>query len=134
MGLSFYESVMAAERIVGKHESFYYIGSKFDVKYLAESVLHPGVKIAQGFGTTSVTAREESGKGSTEYQGFVVRESGDELQMRDLTGKVTTFAKSRIVKRSAIPGSMMPEGLADALTLEDFRALTSYLEALKVTK
>jgi hypothetical protein len=29
---------------------------------------------------------------------------------------------------------MMPEGLADALTLEDFRALMSYLVSLKITR
>jgi putative membrane-bound dehydrogenase-like protein len=110
------------------------VGSKFDVKYLAESVMHPNAKIAQGFGTTSVTARDESGKGATEVQGFIVRESGDELQMRDLTGKMTTLPKARIARRLAVPGSMMPEGLADALTLEDFRALMSYLVSLKVTK
>ena len=51
--------------------------------------------------------------------------------MRDLTGKVMTVNKSRITQRGTLPGSMMPEGLADALSLEDFRSLLAYLQSLK---
>ena len=53
------------------------------------------------------------------------------MQLRDLTGKVTTIVKSRIKERGTLPGSMMPEGLADALSLEDFRSLLAYLQSLK---
>ena len=42
--------------------------------------------------------------------------------------------KLRITQRESMPGSMMPEGLADAMTLEDFRALLSYLVSLKDVK
>jgi putative heme-binding domain-containing protein len=107
------------------------VGTKFDAKYIAESVLRPNAKIAQGFSTMRVIANDENGKGTTEYIGFITRESGEEVQMRDLTGKVMTVNKSRITKRDTLPGSMMPEGLADAISLEDFRALLAYLQSLK---
>ena len=103
-------------------------------KYLIESVCRPNAKIAQGFSTVRVVANETSGKSTTEYIGFVTKESGDEVQMRDLTGKVMTVNKSRITKRDTLPGSMMPEGLADALSLDDFRALLGYLQSLKGPK
>ena len=45
--------------------------------------------------------------------------------------RVTVVAKTNILKRSAQPGSMMPEGLTDALTLDDFAALLAYVQSLK---
>ena len=78
--------------------------------------------------------RDENARGTTESLGFISRESADEVQLRDLTGKVTTIPKLRITQRESMPGSMMPEGLADAMTLEDFRALLSYLVSLKELK
>jgi putative heme-binding domain-containing protein len=107
------------------------VGTKFDAKYIVESVLHPGAKIAQGFSTARIVATDANGKSTTEYIGFVTRESSDDVQMRDLTGKVMTVAKPRITKRDTLPGSMMPEGLTDALSLEDFRSLLAYLQSLK---
>src|SRR5207248_7650476 len=63
------------------------VGTKFDAKYIVESVLRPNAKIAQGFSTLRVVATDANGKSTTEYMGFVTRESADEIQMRDLTGK-----------------------------------------------
>ena len=107
------------------------VGTKFDAKYIVESVLHPSAKIAQGFSTMRLLATDANGKNSTEYIGFVTRESGDEVQMRDPTGKVMTVNKTHITKRETLPGSMMPDGLTDALSLEDFRSLLAYLQSLK---
>jgi putative heme-binding domain-containing protein len=107
------------------------VGTKFDAKYIVESVLRPNAKIAQGFSTMRVVSNDADGKSTTESIGFITRESGDEVQMRDLTGKVMTVNKSRITKRDTMPGSMMPEGLIDATSLEDFRSLLAYLQSLK---
>jgi putative membrane-bound dehydrogenase-like protein len=110
------------------------VGSKFDQKYLAESILRPSAKIAQGFSTNRIVARDGAGHASAETIGFIAREGSTEVQLRDLTGKVTVIEKSGIAQRELLPGSMMPEGLADALSLEDFRALLSYLTSLKEAK
>jgi putative heme-binding domain-containing protein len=107
------------------------VGTKFDAKYIVESVLRPNAKIAQGFSTVKLVATDANGKNSNEFIGFVTRESADEVQMRDLTGKVMSINKSRITQRGTLAGSMMPEGLVDALSLEDFRSLLAYLQSLK---
>ena len=62
---------------------------------------------------------------------LIVRESGEEVQLRDLTGKVTVVKKSDIKSRTPQAGSMMPEGLADAMTLDDFASLLKFLSTLK---
>jgi hypothetical protein len=54
--------------------------------------------------------------------------------MRDLTGKVMVVPKARIQHRATLPGSMMPEGLADPLTIDDFRSLLTYVQSLKAGK
>ncbi len=110
------------------------VGGKFDRNYIVESILRPNAKIAQGFSTTRVIATEANSKSTNEFIGFITRESGDEIQMRDLTGKVMTISKARITKRDTLQGSMMPEGLADACTLDDFRSLLAYLQSLKSDK
>jgi putative heme-binding domain-containing protein len=110
------------------------ISSKFDQKYIAESILRPSAKVAQGFATTRVVIRGDNGRRTTEAIGFITREASDEIELRDLTGKVTKVRKAQIAQRESQSGSMMPDGLVDALSLEDFRALLSYLTSLKDLK
>jgi putative heme-binding domain-containing protein len=92
-------------------------------------VLKPSAKIAQGFASERIVAKATGGE--VETIGFIVRESGEEVQLRDLTGKVTVVKKSDIKSRTPQAGSMMPEGLADAMTLDDFASLLKFLSTLK---
>jgi len=105
-------------------------GSKYDLKYLLESVTRPSAKIAQGFATVKLVAKSDTG-GETEYIGFVTKESADEVQLRDPTGKVTIVATKQITRRVTLPGSMMPDGLTDPLPLDDFGSLMTFLQSLK---
>lgn len=133
------------------------VGGKFDAKHLAESILRPSAKIAQGFASERViteapapapaaapapqtvgadAAAPSAISASTataagDYTGFVTRETADDIHLRDLTGRVTILRKANLVKRAPLPGSMMPEGLVDALTLDDFAALMTFLASLK---
>jgi putative heme-binding domain-containing protein len=102
------------------------VGVKFDAKYIVESILRPNAKIAQGFSSEMIVV-----KGQSSYSGFVSRETADEVQLRDLTGKVTIIVKDGIQKRTQLPGSMMPQGLVDDLSLDDFASLLTFLESLK---
>lgn len=102
------------------------VGAKFDTKYLVESILNPSSKIAQGFATEMVTTSDKA-----EYIGFITRETADEIDLRDLTGKVTVLRKETIAKRRPLPGSMMPQGLLDNIGLDDFSSLIAYLESMK---
>src|ERR1700722_4743332 len=72
---------------------------------LIESILKPSAKIAQGFETHIFTMTD--GKIIT---GFVVRESGDEIEIRDVAGLAGVLKKSNIDERRQSKDSVMPEG------------------------
>ena len=106
-------------------------GGKFDAKYLTESVVKPGAKIAQGFATERIMSKGDKGAADGDYIGFVTKETAEEVQIRDASGKVTIVPKSTITKRTPMPGSIMPDGLADNLGLDDFGSLLGFMESLK---
>jgi putative heme-binding domain-containing protein len=92
---------------------------------LIESILKPSAKIAQGFETHIFTMTD--GKILT---GFVVRESGDEVEIRDVAGLATVLKKKDIDERRQSKESVMPEGLVDTLTVHELASLLAYLESL----
>ena len=95
---------------------------------LLESILTPSSKIAQGFETQYFRTK----KGDV-TEGFVTRESADEVEYRDVNGNVATLKKSDIDRRGGREQSVMPEALADNLTPEQLAGLLAYLESLKGT-
>lgn len=105
-------------------------GAKFDRAHFIESVLNPAAKIAQGFHTQKLTTSGSGGAGGAEYIGFVTRDS-EEIHIRDLTGKVSVLSPDSIKDRQTLPGSIMPTGIAETLSLDDFASLMAYLESLK---
>ncbi|HVW00255.1 MAG TPA: discoidin domain-containing protein [Planctomycetaceae bacterium] len=102
------------------------ISTRYNRRELTESILKPSTKIAQGFETQWFLT--DSGK---VYDGFVVRESGDEVELRNAAGVVTILPKSEIEERGKRDLSMMPTGLVDRLSPEQFASLLVYLESLK---
>ena len=63
--------------------------------------------------------------------GFVVREAGDEVEIRNAAGTPLVIAKKDIDERGTRQTSIMPEGLAANLTMQDFAALLAFLKSLK---
>jgi len=102
------------------------IGTRYSRAELTESILKPNAKIAQGF----ETQRFATQAGLT-HEGFVVREAGDEVELRNAAGEVTVLSKKDIEERGKVETSVMPTGLADTLTVGDLASLLSYLESLK---
>jgi len=98
------------------------IGSIMNREQIAESILKPNASISQGFASVLITA-----KGDKSYMGFVTEESADKLVMRDITGQVTTIKASDIISRQEMETSMMPTGLASALSYEELASLITYL-------
>lgn len=96
---------------------------------LLESILKPSAKIAQGFETTFFSLNN----GKT-VEGFIVREAGDEVELRTSAGVSIVLAKSDIDERARRPLSVMPEALADNLTIEELAGLVAYLESLNAKK
>jgi putative heme-binding domain-containing protein len=102
------------------------IATRYTRAELCESILKPSAKIAQGFETQWFKTKEDD-----EIEGFVTREAGDDLDVRNIAGIVTTLAKKEIQDRGKRDTSMMPTGLLDKFSPKDLASLLAYLESLK---
>ena len=65
------------------------------------------------------------------FEGFVVRESADEVELREAQASVTILPKNEIEARAKGDVSIMPTGLVDALAIHDLASLLAYLDTLK---
>jgi putative heme-binding domain-containing protein len=102
------------------------VGGKFDRPHLVESVLEPSRQIVEGYRTTLLTLTD--GRALT---GIVREENADNLTLVEADGRRHRLAKSRIEERQTSTTSLMPEGLAEAVTPEQFTDLIAYLESLR---
>lgn len=102
------------------------IGSIMNREQIAESILKPNASISQGFATVMLTL-----KGNKTLMGFVTAESASQLTMRDIAGQVTTVKKATVLKRKEMESSMMPTGLANPLSFEEFASLITFLSRQK---
>lgn len=92
---------------------------------LAEAILLPSKTLAQGF--VSYQFVLEDGR---QIVGFVIKESPNEVVVRDNQGREHRLATSDIEERTKSPTSVMPEGLAANLTTSELTHLLAYLESL----
>jgi len=102
------------------------IGAIMNREQIAESILKPDASISQGFASVLVTAREDK-----TYMGFITEESADRLVLRDITGQVHVIPTSTVLTRQELEHSMMPAGLANALSYEEFASLVTFLAEQK---
>ena len=98
------------------------IATRYSRAELIESIVRPAAKVAQGFATNFFDMAD-----GRHLEGFVVREGGTEVVLRDLAGVETTVRKDQIKTRGVREGSIMPPGLADSLTLQELASLLAYL-------
>jgi putative heme-binding domain-containing protein len=102
------------------------IGSIMNRDQIIESILKPNASISQGFASVQITTND--GKF---FMGFVTAESAQELTIRDIAGNATKLEKKNIKDRKELENSMMPAGLANSLSFEEFASLVTYLEQQK---
>lgn len=102
------------------------IGSIMTREQIAESILKPNASISQGFASVLINA-----KGNKSYMGFITEETAQKLVLRDITGQVYTIKVSDVISRKELETSMMPTGLANALSYEEFASLITYLSEQK---
>ena len=102
------------------------IATRYSRPELVESILKPSAKISQGFETQWFRAADNQ-----VYEGFVTRESGDEIELRNIAAEPTVLRKSDIKARGKRDLSVMPEGLAGNLTPQELANLVAYMESLK---
>ena len=102
------------------------IGSIMNREQIAESILKPNASIAQGFATYLITTKDEQ-----TYSGFISKSSSDVTEIRNISGQKFTVNTADIVERQRLETSMMPAGLVNALSYEEFASLLSYLAQQK---
>jgi putative heme-binding domain-containing protein len=94
-------------------------------QYVIGAILDPQKEIKEGYTSLSVTTKD-----GEEYQGYQVRETSDELVLRDLLQNKEIRLRRDNIKTKNPNGSLMPAGLADPLTRAEFRDLVRFLSEL----
>jgi putative heme-binding domain-containing protein len=102
------------------------VGAKYPRDELINSVLYPSARISSGY--EPVVIETTDGRILT---GIIKGENPDSLELEDGDAKRVRLPKSDIEGRKRSDVSLMPNGLAEGLTQQDFADLIAYLETLK---
>lgn len=102
------------------------IGSIMSREQIAESILKPDASISQGFATVMIQTKDDK-----TYVGFVTEESATRIVIRNIAGQAFTLAADNVTKRTEMENSMMPAGLANSLSYEEFASLITFLSEQK---
>ena len=102
------------------------IGTQFDRRALAESILFPSKAVREGY--QQVIVETEDGE---ELSGVIKGETADKLTLRDSAGREHQLSRKAIKARRNSQLSLMPEGLHAGLSREEFADLVAYLASLK---
>jgi putative membrane-bound dehydrogenase-like protein len=102
------------------------IGTRYARGELIESVLFPSAKIFSGYEPVVVATAD--GRVLT---GIVKSDTADALEIEDADAKRIRIPKSDIDDRKPSDVSLMPNGLAEGLSKQDFADVIAYLESLK---
>ena len=86
------------------------LGTGSPLDYIVESVLFPNQQIREGYEAWEVSTRD-----GDFYSGILVRETGDEMVLRDAVHEEIAVALDEVANRRQA-GSLMPDGLAAPLT------------------
>ncbi len=100
------------------------IGASAQPDYLVESLLIPNKAIKEGYHAMRVVTLDD-----TVYLGIKVREADGLLVLRTAEDKEVTIPVKDIAERGEAK-SLMPEGLTDTLTKQEFADLVAFLSQL----
>ena len=102
------------------------VGSILSLEQIATSILRPDAEISQGFKTVAITT-----KSGAVHSGFVTKRLSDQIELRNIAGIVTTIKAADVKEETLLPNSMMPPGLANGMSIEEFVSLVRFLAAQK---
>ncbi len=102
------------------------IGARYSKDDIIQSILYPSAKIFSGYEPVTIATNDGRVLG-----GIVKGETADAITLQDADAKTTTVAKADIDEKKVSDVSIMPNGLAEGLSKQDFADLVSYLETLK---
>ncbi|HEY3901530.1 MAG TPA: PVC-type heme-binding CxxCH protein [Chthoniobacter sp.] len=100
------------------------IGASAPLDYIVESVFDPNAKIKEGFHAFAYTMKD-----GNVFTGIPTRETATEQFIRPGPAPEIPLIKANIVKKDLV-GSLMPAGLADALSYVEKRSLFAFLSQL----
>lgn len=101
------------------------IGKRYSPAELAESILRPSAKIAQGFEGYIF----EMADGKT-YHGFIVSQGAKSMTIREPSGLPRELKLSDVETKVTQKQSSMPEGIVATLTPDELADLIAYLQSL----
>src|SRR5207249_3640858 len=101
------------------------LGTAQPVEFIVGAILDPQKEVKEGYMSLSVLTKD-----GEEYQGRQIRETGDELVLRDVLQNKEVRLRRDTIKEKKQTGSVMPDGLADTLTPAEFRDLVRFLSDL----
>ena len=105
------------------------LGTAQPLDFIIGAILDPQKEIKEGFMSVSVVTQD-----GEELQGYLRRESAADLTIRDvLQNRDIRIPRSRI-KEKRQTGSVMPTGLVDILSRDEFADLVRYLSELGANK
>jgi putative membrane-bound dehydrogenase-like protein len=102
------------------------IAARYPREELIASILYPSARIFSGYETVVVATAD--GKILT---GLIKSDNADGLEIQDAEGKRVRIAKADIEDRKTSDLSLMPNGIVEGITPQDFADLIAYLETLK---
>lgn len=102
------------------------VGAKYARTELVRSILEPSNRILSGYQMSVVAT--SSGQ---VIQGIVRAETATELEVATADAKFIRIPKEDVEERRETNLSLMPNGLKDGMSLEDFTDIVAYLEQLK---
>jgi len=102
------------------------IGASMPRRKLIESILEPSKEVSPQF--TSWTMVSTSGQ---VYTGMIVHENEGKTVLGDAAGKTFELKTADVEERVPQKTSVMPEKLADRLTVQEFFDLLAFLESLR---
>jgi putative heme-binding domain-containing protein len=105
------------------------VGAKYPRDELIAAVLYPSAKISSGYEPATLALAD--GRVVT---GIVRGETPDAVEIQDAEAKLIRIKKDQIEERKRSDVSLMPNGLAQGLSTQDFADLIAYLETLKSAK
>ena len=101
------------------------IGASAQPDYLVDSLLLPHKQIKEGFDVTRVVTASER-----VVQGIKVSEANGMLTLRTAEDKDVILRTTEVAERSKSTKSLMPEGLTESLTKQEFADLVKFMSEL----
>lgn len=102
------------------------VGDKFPRRELIQAVLEPSAAIAVGYGATTIETKD-----GDEVTGVIKQSTDEFVDLMTAEGKHVRIAAKDIKKQQGSTVSLMPDGLQQTLSREEFSDLIEYLTTLR---